>query len=354
MQTDSPHNVKYKGEFGVVTAEISDKTMTAVACCTLWSSDWHPVVKNDLGNEIRDKRFLVLPESLLNGQQFRKGGLSNNNIENYHREHMSYLTPDFAAALQYTGCDNSKSAIYATIVQFKINGKPNTGPKPIVLNVGRRSVIVHVLKDLQRQYDTNTFDASLFSDKTKIKEMQQKIWVAYGVRLESTGKKEGRYDFKQHKTSTKKYFKSSSSFASNQLKCLEAVKNGECIRVSITTVDYDVHTYLLSYADKMYGTSKSGDKRTVLIGSGTLNSFLDKDYMYHHSEIIAPANAGVTPIKAVPVSALIPRSIGPNEFLENITHNETRETLIAARPPEGPGFDTGKRKRNAPVRPVLA
>lgn len=290
------------------TKRLTKAQMRAVACCTLWSSAWHPG---------EGKELLFLPDSLLNGQQFRVGVFNLGAIEAYHKTNISYLTPDITAALAYSGYDGTASEKKcATIVQFEVTAKT-----PIVVNVGERSVVADAL-------------IYLISNKTYTKKvrdaMKKNIWATYGVRLGPTQKEIAAYDkasyHEQREAVEERGFK---DFADNEKECLAAAERGECVRASIASIDADVHKFFLNYAEHKYGKGR----KTALIGSGTLVSFLEPEYPYHHSEIIAPANCGVIPSKAIAVSDLLPRAVGAEDYLNNLTHPDTRASLEAARPP---------------------
>jgi hypothetical protein len=293
-----------------VNDEIVLPQMRAVACCTLWSSAWHPG---------KGKELLFLPDSLLNGQQFRAGGFNSEAIKAYHKTNISYLTPDITAALAYSGYDGDTllEKECATIVQFEVTAKT-----PIVVNVGERSVVVDAL-------------IYLIGNKTYTKEvrdeMKEKIWITYGVRLTPKQHKIAVYNKASHEAHRKAVEKEGfEDLAKNDEECLAAAERGECVRASIASIDAAVHKFLLEYANQKYGDK---GRRAVLIGSGSLVSFLEPVYPYHHSEIIAPADCGVTPSKAIAVSDLLPRAVGAEDYLNNLTHPDTRDSLEAARPP---------------------
>lgn len=307
---------------------------------SMWSPYWHP-----------NKHLLVLPDSLLNGQNFRAGCLSADGLGSagaYYERNLCYSTADFSAALFYAHTDNLRGRPYTSAAVVQLALPDSVRDNHVVLNVGLRSVVGGALAYYNLVSQLPGMDAT---GKDVVKKFKSYAFITYGVELNPYGGGLGYYDLEdQVKAGNNTGFRFTVEDEVG-LMCRKAAAAGQCIRFSVGSFDLLVHEMILEWGALMAmvksgaadvlpdrfkawyaglsdeqrsdidgallpkltkqsavfldGAEVNSDTR-VLIGSGSLfNWRLPRDNPFHHSEIVAPLMKGIRVVKAVPVYKLL-------------------------------------------------
>lgn len=295
--------------FTEVGRELPSPCYKSVALATAWSSDWHPEAlpipqDSAVASTRLPSDFLMMPESLLNGQVYRTGSWKKGTKE-YMSDKLAYMTPDLTAALLYSDADVQPT--FACIMQLTMPAAKLAMP---ILNVGRRNVVKDALVWCTQQRSA--------AEETEIRDA---FFVAYGVQVDKNNDLIA-YEYELHKKAllAGKHV-APKDLPSDPAPFEAAASDGECVRVSVDWVDAIVHKHLLNWAQAAYGPG-------TMIGSGRLLAPVEQDDYYQHSEIVAPPKQGIIPYKAISVSELL--SAHSAEFLERITRPDTRALLESA------------------------
>lgn len=371
--------------------EITD-AQQAVQLATAWSPDWHPteLPVQEFGRDYTTdtSSFLILPESLLNGQVYRKGTFSSAKkkpskaglkIKRYRDSRICYVTPDLVSAMAYAGTDqtyiNPAEATYPTIVQYQLPDSNilviNTMKREVIgemaenflfvqnhlvemanskkggkggskkLTLPQHTAVVEMVEEYYLEFFRTIEDKGVKQRlTTKISKMLAfvddvllNLHVGYGVRAVWVGpKNRARTEIQDYNfdAQVQAYHQlmgiedDKYNVHTRQADCEKMAEQGECIRTSIFAVDFAIHPVMLAYFSRRFTGSP------VALGAGKLASFCWGDECTtHHSEIMIAPRSGIIPVKAIPVTKLYPEAVSRDEFVNSLMLYEPRPMLQA-------------------------